>query len=108
MAVSDIYSATFNLQMPGGPASLNMHYQETTPPSSLDGPDALAGGLMDDIVPLLRAIMSVETKFTQLVVYKKNGTMEAPASETIAVGAGTSLGAALPAQFAAKLGKSVV
>jgi len=103
MAVSDVFSACFELQMPGGPASLNMHFQETTLPSSLDETDALAGGLMAQVVPLLRAIMAYDTKFTQLNVYKLGPNKVPPASYTIANGDGLSGGSALPAQFAAKL-----
>ncbi|GAH92097.1 unnamed protein product [marine sediment metagenome] len=103
MAVSDVYSSCFDMQMPGGPASVNMHWQETTPPSSMDGPDALSGGLMAQIVPLMREVLSNECKFTQLTVYKKSGTKTAPGNATIAVGTGLSGGDALPAQFGAKL-----
>jgi hypothetical protein len=103
MAVSDVFSARFELQMPGGPASLNMHFQETTAPSSLDETDALAGGLMAQVVPLLRDVMASDTKFTQLNVYKLGPNKVPPASYTIASGAGQSSGNSLPAQFAAKL-----
>ncbi len=103
MAVSDVYSAHFDLEMPSGPASINFHLQETTPPSSTDGPDGVAGGLMASWVPLLRPIMSAETKFTQIRVYKKNGAKEPPAQASIADGTGQSGGAAMPAQFGAKI-----
>jgi hypothetical protein len=103
MAVSDVYAVCFDLEMPSGPASINMHYQELTAPSSTDGPDGVAGGLMADLVPLLRLIMSADTKFVQLRAYKKNGDKETPASLTIADGTGLSGGDAMPAQFGAKL-----
>jgi len=103
MAVSDIYSVHYDLEMPSGPASINFHYQETTPPSSTDGPDGLGFGLLASIVPLLRQILSVESKFTQIRVYKKNGGKEPPAQITITNGTGISPGTMLPAQFAAKI-----
>lgn len=103
MAVSDVYSAHVDLEMPSGSASLNYHYQETTPPSSTDGPDGLAQGIMADLVPDLRNILSVQTWVTQVRVYKKAVIKETPAHETLNDGAGLSPGNALPAQFAAKI-----
>ena len=104
MAVSDVYAVNVDMEMPSGPASLNFHFQETTPPSSLDGPDALAGGVMADIIPLLRLMISAEVWVTQVRAYKKVVVAEPPAHITLVDGGGLSGGPALPAQFGAKLG----
>lgn len=108
MTVADIYSATIDLEMPSGPASINLHYQETTPPDTMDGPDALAGGIMDDLVPLLRLIVSAECWVTAVRVYKKVVLKEPPGHATITNGVGLSGGDAMPAQFGIKLGLAQV
>lgn len=104
MAVSDVYSAHFHMEMPSGPASVNFHFQETTEPSSTDGPDGVAGACMTQLVPLLRGIISAQCYVTMVRVYKRYLTTVAPAAASIANGVGLSPGNALPAQFAAKLG----
>jgi len=90
--------------MPSGAASVNFHFQETTAPSSTDGPTGLAEGLMAQVGPLLRACMSDETYVTMCQVYKKAVVKEPPAAASIADGQGLVAGPALPSQFGAKLG----
>lgn len=104
MAVSDVYSVRYDLEMPSGAASLNFHYQETTPPSSAAATVGLADGVMAQLGGLFRAILSAQCWLTAVQVYKLYDSKQSPAAANINDGVGQSPGNALPAQFAAKIG----
>lgn len=104
MAVADVYHARLDFEMPSGPASVNLHYQETTPPSSLDGPDALAQGIVTQQQAAIQAMLSADCAFSAVQVYKKAVLKELPAFATFTDGVGGIAGVALPAQNGLKIG----
>ncbi len=97
MAVGDVYSARIDMEMPSGPASMNFHYQETTEPSSLTGPQGLAVGIVTDQFGLIANAISNQCAVTACQVYKKSGNREVPYQATLVDGVGNENSEALPA-----------
>lgn len=105
MAVSDVFRAEINYELPDGPATNHLHYQEVNPTDSgKPASEALADALYDGWVGNeLPAMMGLDAAVTGIRVYKLGTPVLPPTFQTIHT-PGIRSGDILPAISGVRIG----